>query len=230
METPPIHVLLALDAQILGGRVDAEISTESTPTVTESSTGDEGSSPPPSPPPPGAPIKVRTVGGREAIVLEKMQRGWFRVELDGNANDEGGARERKSMRGRRSFAPGQDHLLDAVPQAKRPLPPATGSHVASTASAWVAVCKDLLEAAKDRAVSPPSAGELQLRRELEPLRRGNERLKTLNRPGWIGAYSPVARKRRIARFHGKRARRVWTKPPPRHRRAAPAAARSPNDS
>ena len=43
METPPIHVLLALDAQILGGRVDAEISTESTPTVTESSTGDEGS-------------------------------------------------------------------------------------------------------------------------------------------------------------------------------------------
>ena len=31
------------------------------------------------------------------------------------------------------------------------------------------------------------------------------------RPGWIGAYSPEARKRRIARFHGKRARRVWTK-------------------
>ena len=98
METPPIHVLLALDAQILGGRVDAEISTESTPTVTESSAGDEGSSPPPSPPPPGAPINVRTVGGREAIVLEKMQRGWFRVELDGNANDEGGARERKLVR------------------------------------------------------------------------------------------------------------------------------------
>ena len=36
METPPLHVLLALDAQILGG--EAEIST---PTVTESSTGDE---------------------------------------------------------------------------------------------------------------------------------------------------------------------------------------------
>ena len=30
-------------------------------------------------------------------------------------------------------------------------------------------------------------------------------------PGWIGAYSPEARKRRVARFHGKRARRVWTK-------------------
>ena len=93
METPPIHVLLALDAQILGGRADAEISTESTPTVTESSAGDEGSSPPPSPPP-GAPIKVRTAGGREAIVLERTPSGWFRVELDGNANDEGGARER----------------------------------------------------------------------------------------------------------------------------------------
>ena len=39
METPPIHVLLALDAQILGGRADAEISTESTPTVTENSAG-----------------------------------------------------------------------------------------------------------------------------------------------------------------------------------------------
>ena len=30
-------------------------------------------------PPAGAPIRVRTAGGREAIVLEKMQRGWFRV-------------------------------------------------------------------------------------------------------------------------------------------------------
>ena len=81
------------------------------------------------------------------------------------------------------------------------------------------------------AVSPPSADELQLHRELKQLRRENKRLKTLNRPGWIGAYSPEARKRRIARFHGKRSRRVWTKPPPRHRRrAAPAAARSPKDS
>ena len=39
METPPIHVLLALDAQIMGG-MDAEISTNSTPTVTEDSAGD----------------------------------------------------------------------------------------------------------------------------------------------------------------------------------------------
>jgi len=66
---------------------------------------------------PGAPIRVRTAGGREAIVLEKMQRGWFRVELDQNANDEGGAGERKSMRMPHGFAPGQDHLLDAAPQA-----------------------------------------------------------------------------------------------------------------
>ena len=29
--------------------------------------------------------------------------------------------------------------------------------------------------------------------------------------GWVGNYSPAARKKRIARFHGKRKRRVWTK-------------------
>ena len=141
MDTPPIHVLLALDAQILGG--EAKIST---PTVTESSAGDEGSSAPPSAPSPGAPIKVRTAGGREAIVLERTPSGWFRVELDGNANDEGGARERKRI-WQSAFAPGQDHLLNAAPlvvtrvkPASAPLPPATRSHVASTASAWVAVC------------------------------------------------------------------------------------------
>ena len=187
METPPVHVLLEIQGEEVV-EADAEIST---PTVTESSAGDdsdEGSpapapeSAPPPLPPPGAPIKVRTAGGREVIVLEKTQQGWFSVELDGNANDKGGARERK--------------LIGAL----------------------------------EGAVSPPSAGELQLRRELKQLRRENKRLKTLNRPGWIGAYSPEARKRRIARFHGKRARRVWTKPPPRHRRAAPAAARSPKDS
>ena len=31
------------------------------------------------------------------------------------------------------------------------------------------------------------------------------------RLGWVGAYSPEARKRRIARFHAKRKRRVWKK-------------------
>ena len=79
-------------------------------------------------PPSGVPIRVRTAGGREAIVLEKMQRGWFRVELDQNANDEGGAGERKSMRRPHGFAPGQDHLLDAAPQAAFvPKPKGSGS-------------------------------------------------------------------------------------------------------
>jgi len=133
MDTPPIHVLLALDAQILGG--EAKIST---PTVTESSAGDEGSSAPPSAPPPGAPIKVRTAGGREAIVLERTPSGWFRVELDGNANDEGGARERKRI------------WRSALPDAPPP---------------------------------PPSADELQLRRELQQLVRENKRLKTTARGG-----------------------------------------------
>ena len=43
----------------------------------------------------GAPIRVRTLGGREAIVLEMREHGWFYVELDGNTNDEGGAGQRK---------------------------------------------------------------------------------------------------------------------------------------
>ena len=29
--------------------------------------------------------------------------------------------------------------------------------------------------------------------------------------GWIGAYSPEARKKRLAVFHAKRERRVWTR-------------------
>ena len=68
-----------------------------------------------------APIIVRTAGGREAIALENMGRGWYLVELDANANNEGGAGERKKMR---NFAPGQEHLLNAVPQAApKPMPP-----------------------------------------------------------------------------------------------------------
>ena len=90
METPPVHVLL----EIQGGEVVEANAEISTPTVTESSAGDDSdegspapapeSAPPPSPPP-GAPIKVRTAGGREVIVLEKTQQGWFSVELDGKA-------------------------------------------------------------------------------------------------------------------------------------------------
>ena len=57
----------------------------------------EGTQPPaprPAQPPPpprnsGAPILVRTAGGRTATVIEKKQRGWFVCDLDGNANEEG---------------------------------------------------------------------------------------------------------------------------------------------
>ncbi len=109
----------------------------------------------------GEPIRVRTAGGREALVLEKMQRGWFRVELDGNANDEGGANERKSLR-RPQLAAGQDHLLDAAPQAPvarpalaptdEPAPaPALGDNEDSEIDAQqVAALEKLYESLKDK--------------------------------------------------------------------------------
>ena len=46
----------------------------------------------------GAAETLRTPGGRIATVIERRARGWIYVELDGNANDEGGAHERKSFR------------------------------------------------------------------------------------------------------------------------------------
>ena len=108
-------------------------------------------------PPSGVPIRVRTAGGREAIVLEKMQRGWFRVELDQNANDEGGAGERKSMRRPHGFAPGQDHLLDAAPQAPaaRPAPvpmdePAPAPALGDNDAQQVAALEKLYEVLKDK--------------------------------------------------------------------------------
>ncbi|CAH0379430.1 unnamed protein product [Pelagomonas calceolata] len=104
----------------------------------------------------GGPIRVRTAGGREAIVLEKMQRGWFRVELDGNANDEGGANERKSLR-RPQLAVGQDHLLDAAPQAPaaRPAPAPTDEAAPAPAlgdkdAQQVAALEKLHESLKDK--------------------------------------------------------------------------------
>jgi len=109
-------------------------------------------------PPPlsGEPIRVRTAGGREAIVLEKMQRGWFRVELDQNANDEGGANERKSLR-RPQLAAGQDHLLDAAPQAPaaRPAPaptdePAPAPALGDNDAQQVAALEKLYEVLKDK--------------------------------------------------------------------------------
>ena len=59
-------------------------------------------------------VRVRTLGGRVATVLERRQRGWFVVELDGNANEEGFANERKSLR-RPQFAEGQNDILNALP-------------------------------------------------------------------------------------------------------------------
>ena len=44
------------------------------------------------------PETLRTPSGRVATVLERRARGWVYVELDGDANDEGGAHERKSFR------------------------------------------------------------------------------------------------------------------------------------
>jgi hypothetical protein len=47
---------------------------------------------------PEATETLRTAGGRIATVIERRARGWIYVELDGNANDEGGAHEKKSFR------------------------------------------------------------------------------------------------------------------------------------
>ena len=44
---------------------------------------------------------MRTAGGRVATILERRARGWLFVELDGDANDEGGAGERKYTRASR---------------------------------------------------------------------------------------------------------------------------------
>ena len=58
--------------------------------------------------------------------------------------------------------------------------------------------------------SSPRAGQGRGKKRLPP-RPAPKPSSSNGRPGWIGAYSPEARKRRVARFHGKRARRVWTK-------------------
>ena len=43
-------------------------------------------------------VRARTAGGRVAIVLERKQRGWFAVELDGNANEGRGYRHFRTGR------------------------------------------------------------------------------------------------------------------------------------
>ena len=59
--------------------------------------------------------------------------------------------------------------------------------------------------------SSPRAGQGRGKKRLPPRPAPKPSSSSNGRPGWIGAYSPEARKRRVARFHGKRARRVWTK-------------------
>jgi len=58
--------------------------------------------------------QVRTAGGRVATIIERRSRGWLFVELDGRANDEGGAHERKSIRATTTTA------LDGAAARKRP--------------------------------------------------------------------------------------------------------------
>mgnify|MGYP001248166467 CR=1 FL=1 len=135
----------------------------------------------------GEPIRVRTAGGREAIVLEKMQRGWFRVELDQNANDEGGANERKSLR-RPQLAAGQDHLLDAAPQAPaaRPAPAPTDEPTPAPAlgdndAQQVAALEKLYESLKDK----PNLTVCR-----KPLEDFGFRCGPLSRWGQMDAYPP----------------------------------------
>ena len=72
--------------------------------------------PAPGPKPPGC-VQVRTKGGRLAWLLGRNAKGWIAVELDGDANDEGRAFERKSLRWNQ-FASGQDMVILAVPVDK----------------------------------------------------------------------------------------------------------------
>ena len=70
----------------------------------------------PDPKPPGC-AQARKRGGRLAWVLGRNAKGWIAVELDGNANEEGKAYERKSLRWAQ-FAPGQDSILAALRRAQ----------------------------------------------------------------------------------------------------------------
>ena len=61
---------------------------------------------------------IETPGGRIATVIEKRGRGWLFVELDGDANDEGGAFERKCIRQRAS--PTNDITRASSPNLQEP--------------------------------------------------------------------------------------------------------------
>ena len=128
----------ARQAFLAAKMLPAEPSSEPAPAPT--STKKKKAAPPtqPGPVPAGA-VQARTAGGRVATVLYRKQRGWFAVELDGNADDEGGAFERKSLR-RPMFAPRQDALLNTALADPNPSEPAPKSvaHVASALTGAVA--------------------------------------------------------------------------------------------
>ena len=69
-------------------------------------------------------------------MLGRNAKGWIAVELDGNANEEGKAYERKSLRWAQ-FAPGQDSILAAAPPdaPKAPEPPPPPPRAAATTEA-----------------------------------------------------------------------------------------------
>lgn len=63
---------------------------------------------------------IEMPSGRTATVIEKRGRGWLFVELDGDANDEGGAFERKCVRQR---ANGHDITRASSPTTRVPVDP-----------------------------------------------------------------------------------------------------------
>ena len=69
-------------------------------------------------PVPKGPVRARTAGGRVATILYRYGTygRLFAVELDGDADGEGDAFERKSL-WRKEFEPGQDELLNSAPVA-----------------------------------------------------------------------------------------------------------------
>ena len=76
------------------------------------------------------------------------------MELDGHANEEGGANERKSLR---YFAPGQEHLLNAAPKAA-PKPKAKVPAQVLARTAPMKTCPACSVRAYNRSTTCPGCG------------------------------------------------------------------------
>ena len=111
--------------------------------------------------------QVRTAGGRVATIIERRSRGWLFVELDGDANDEGGAHERKSIRATTTTA------LDGAATRKRPGPGGAAPRAAQRPrlvsrggnddddkDARIAELEAALAQAQQAPVAPPAAAAL----------------------------------------------------------------------